>query len=366
MSDRSRLYANLTAPFLDDFRRSRFVRPRAACYAGAMPPSDSIQPTLFSLPAVRLASAPPRPEHLRIAARLPSTIRLGAMTWSFPGWIGLVYAAGTSEKQLAAHGLGAYAEHPLMRMVEIDRSYYEPLPREIYLDFARAVPDDFRFFVKVHEDCTVVRYPMHARYGKKRGLSNPRFLDPAYAVRAVVEPVVAGLGEKLGGLLLQFPPQDVGDRARFVARLHAFLAALPRGPTYAVELRNASLLGPDYAAALADAGAVHCHNAWTAMPPMLTQLRGIPPAARRPLVLRWLLRPNERFADARVRYAPFNRIVAPDPITRELIAMLAVRAHRHGVPTFILVDNKAEGCAPETIAELAQTITEKLAVSAPP
>jgi uncharacterized protein YecE (DUF72 family) len=178
----------------------------------------------------------------------------------------------------------------------------------------------------------------------------------------VVDPMVRGLGDRLGGILLQCPPQDVGPRAQFVARLHAFLRALPRGPTYAVELRNADLLTPDYAAALADTGVVHCHNAWTAMPSLLAQIRSIPPVARRPLLLRWLLRPGERFADARVRYAPFDRIVAEDPVTREVVASLAVGAHRHGVPVWIIVDNKAEGCAPETIAALAQRIVELLAL----
>lgn len=326
-----------------------------------MSSEDVMQPSLFALAQPRVAAAPQRAEHCALSAALPESIRLGAMTWSFPGWIGHVYAEGSSEKRLAAYGLGAYAEHPLLRLVEIDRTYYEPLSAAQFRAYAEQVPARFRFFVKAHEDCTAVRFPSHARYGKKRGQDNPRFLDPEYAARVVVDPMVRGLGDRLGGVLFQCPPQDVGSRPQFVARLHAFLRALPRGPTYAVELRNADLLTPDYAAALADTGVVHCHNAWTAMPSLLAQIRTIPPVARRPLLLRWLLRPGERFADARARYAPFDRIVAEDPVTREVVASLAVGAHRHGVPAWIIVDNKAEGCAPETIAALARRIVDLLA-----
>jgi uncharacterized protein YecE (DUF72 family) len=319
------------------------------------------QTTLFALPPRSVAAAEPNPEHGRLAAALPQAIRLGTMTWSFPGWRGLVYAENVSDKQLALHGLTAYVQHPLLRCVEIDRTYYNPLTEHALRDFAEQVPDDFRFLVKAHQDCTVLRFPTHARYGKRAGADNGRFLDVAYAERAVIDPIVTGLGPKLGGLLFQFPPQDVGAPRAFAQRLHDFLRRLPKGPVYAVELRNAALLTPDYGAALADAGAIHCHNAWTAMPSILAQAKRTPPGARRPLLVRWLLRPNDEFEAARARFAPFDRIRSPDPEARATIASLLTRAHAHGVPAYVMVDNKAEGSAPESIVHLARAITETLA-----
>jgi hypothetical protein len=100
------------------------------------------------------------------------------------------------------------------------------------------------------------------------------------------------------------------------------------------------------------------------MPSVLAQARRIPPAARRPLLIRWLLRRDETFEDARARYAPFDRIVREDLETRATIASLTRKAHAHGVPVFVLVDNKAEGCAPESIARLARTLTKPLAAEA--
>ncbi len=338
--------------------------PRAVPCSRAMARSTSSQASLFELPRPHVGAVTPKPEHVALREAIPASIRLGAMTWSYAGWKGVVYAASASEKQLARHGLTAYARHPLLRMAEIDRTYYEPISAAAFRAYAEQVPDDFRFLVKAHQDCTTLRFPEHARYGARRGQANARYLDAAYAERAVIAPAVEGLGTKLGTLLFQFPPQDAGGPRAFARALRAFLRKLPRGPSYAVELRNVELLTTEYAAALEEAGAIHCHNAWTAMPPVIAQARRIPPGARRPLLVRWLMRANDRFEDARARFAPFDRLADEDADTRTAIASLVARAQRHGVPAFVLVDNKAEGCAPESVFLLAQAIAAKLAAGA--
>ncbi|HEY2510531.1 MAG TPA: DUF72 domain-containing protein [Polyangiaceae bacterium] len=318
--------------------------------------NDATQTDLFAAPPGALEVPEIPPEHHTLAKSLPAGLRLGTTSWSYPGWTGLVYRANTSTKLLASHGLTAYAQHPLFDAVEIDRTYYGPLPPSVFQSFAASVPADFRFLVKAHEDCVVQRFPLHARYGKKRGMDNPRFLDAAYATDAVVAPFVEGLGEKGAALLFQFPPQSKDDPRGFADRLYGFLAALPKGITYAVELRNAELLTADYAAALEAAGAVHCHNVWTAMPPIHDQARRIPPAARRPLVVRWLLREGMTYEAANARYAPFHRTVDPDDFRCDKLADLITRAVKHDVPALVLVDNKAEGCAPESVVRLARAL----------
>ena len=63
-----------------------------------------------------------------LAASLNPRIRLGASTWSYPGWAGIVWDEGpNSESVLAKNGLSAYAQRPLLRCVGIDRSFYRPL-----------------------------------------------------------------------------------------------------------------------------------------------------------------------------------------------------------------------------------------------
>lgn len=324
------------------------------------------QDTLFELPPRAVAPAPARADVVALAAEVPREVRFGTMSWSYPGWAGLVYGDKLPAKELAAHGLAAYAKHPLLRAVEIDRSYYEALSADALRGYAAQTPDDFQLVAKAHEDCVVRRFPMHARYGKKRGEANPRYLDAGYAADAVVEPLREGLGAKAGALLFQFPPEDVGASPRaFADRLGAFLRRLPSGITYAVELRNADLFSPAYVAALEGAGAVHCHSVWPGMPHVLFQAKRVSPAARRPLVVRWLMRDGDDYQRASARSLPFDKIVEEDAANRAAVARLAALAARHGVPVTVLVDNKAEGCAPESIVRLARAVAVAAGVEAP-
>lgn len=323
--------------------------------------TDSLGPTqatLFELPTRKVEPAPARAEHVELAAHLPATLRLGTMSWAFAGWRGIVYAADASAERLASEGLAAYAAHPLLKAVEIDRSYYEPLSSEHLRQMAACTPDDFRFVVKAHQECTLRRFPAHARYGKKSGAENSRFLDPAYASEIVIGAIRDGLRDKLGALLFQFSAEDHGSADRFAERLATFLAALPQGVTYAVELRSPALFTPAYARALAATGAIHCHNAWSDMPPVLAQAKALPPVTRRPLLVRWLMRPGDSYAKAGERLAPFDHIAEEDEARRGSIARLVVRALQHEVPALVLVNNDAEGCAPESIHRLARAIAQ--------
>jgi len=305
-----------------------------------------------------VAAAEPSAEVAAVAARLPARVRLGTSSWSFPGWAGIVYGRAESQGRLAREGLAAYARHPLLRTVGIDRTFYGPLEARELAAYAAAVPADFRFLVKAHELCTLARFPAHARYGAQRGQANALFLDPRHAEDAVVAPAVDGLGGKLGPIVFQFPPQDVaalGGADRFADKLHDFLRRLPRGPLYAVELRNAELLRPAYLEALAAEGACHCVNAHPSMPGVEAQarlaLQGAPPA----LVVRWMLHRGFSYEGARDRYAPFDRLRDEDPQTREAIARACAGT---SLPCFVVINNKAEGSAPLSALALAARLVE--------
>jgi uncharacterized protein YecE (DUF72 family) len=316
------------------------------------------QATLFDLPEAAVAAAELEPEHAELAAQLPPALRFGTMSWNYAGWRGTVYAPNANPKRLSNEGLPAYTRHPLLTTVELDRTYYEPLPTPVLTQLADQVPAGFQFVIKAHEACVLRRFPVHARYGVNRGQPNPLYLDAAHASDAVIEPAREAFGDKLGVILFQFPPQDAGAADTFAAELGVFLQSLPQGIVYAVELRNRELLVPAYATALAASGAVHCHNVWGDMPSALVQARLMPPIARRPLVIRWLMRRGDDYRSAGERYLPFNRLVDEDLKNRDELARLVARASEHDVPAFVLVDNKAEGCAPESIVRLARAIVQ--------
>jgi uncharacterized protein YecE (DUF72 family) len=291
------------------------------------------------------------PEIRAMASRLDSRIHLGTSSWAFPGWNGIVYDRAATTTVLSRHGLTAYSNHPLLRTVGIDRTYYGPLPASELRAYAEQVPGSFRFVVKAHELLTLARLRDPAR------ISNEIYLDPSYALREVIGPVLEGLGRKAAVLLLQFPPQRIeslGGPARFADELHRFLRDLPREILCAVELRNAGLLTNAYADALADAGACHCYNAHPTMPALTEQSDSVSSTRFPALVIRWMLRRDRGYEDARDAFRPFDRIAEKDDDACETIARMCRESE---VPVFVVVNNKAEGSAPLSVVRLAEAIT---------
>lgn len=299
---------------------------------------------------------------LEAAAAIPHNVRLGTSSWAFSGWESIVYATKVSDQKLSREGLGAYAAHPLLRTVGLDRTHYAPMDASQYAAHAAQVPPGFRFLVKAHEACTLFRFPSHPRYGAKKGEANDRFLEPTYAIEHCIEPMMSGLVEKAGPLLFQFAPQnlkEIGGVDSFVERLHTFLRQLPKGPRYAIEVRNPELLTPDYAAALADVGAVHCLNSLRRMPKLDEQWSRSRCGERDLLVVRWMVHKSQDYESALDRYEPFDALVDSDPQTREEIAGIALEAALAGQEVYVIVNNKAEGSAPLSIFELAKVMARE-------
>jgi uncharacterized protein YecE (DUF72 family) len=309
--------------------------------------------------AARVGCAKVPPEVESLARRLPPTLFLGTSSWSFPGWVGIVYDRKASERDLAREGLAAYAKHPLLRTVGLDRTYWAPIPAETFAAYASVVPDEFRFVVKAHAACTSPRMSWLGESVARRREPNPLFLDPVHAAQEVVGPCVEGLGAKAGPILFQFPPLAVADfesPGRFASRLHEFLERLPRGPLYAVELRNAQLLFKQTYAAFAATGAEPCFNVHPSVPGIAQQREYTGGALPRTLVIRWMLHRKLTYEGAKDRHRPFDRIVDEDELSRAEIAGLCIEALQAGRTAFVIANNKAEGSAPLSLIGLAERL----------
>jgi uncharacterized protein YecE (DUF72 family) len=294
-------------------------------------------------------------EMTELALQLPRELYLGTSSWFFPGWNGLVWDREASEETLAHHGLPAYSSHPLLKTVCLDRSFYAPLPRAQYAAYAGQVPERFRFVVKGPATCTAAW--MRKDGGKPVG--NATFLDAQLALKSFVEPCLAGLGDKAGVLLFQFPPLGrarLRQPSRFVAKLHAFLRALPRGPLYAVEVRDAPLLTRSFMAALNDTNVRYCVALHPRMPAVAAQAAAMAGFGPGPLIVRWVLNAQHAYETARARYKPFDQLVDEDVSTRESIARLVVAPVAAGHAAYVIANNKAEGSAPLTLGRLAAAI----------
>lgn len=297
-----------------------------------------------------------------LAERLGPRIRLGTSSWHFPGWSGLVWRRSYPAAHLSQQGLTAYARHPLLRTVSLDRSFYRPLDAAALAALAAQVPEDFRFVVKAPALATdaSVRDPAT---GQATG-DNPGFLDPQALVDLAWRPARDGLGGRLGALVLQLSPVPrrwLADRGSLLGRMDRALQAMARDgasdpPRLALEVRDPELIAPDVAEVLRRHGARYTLGLHDRLPPIEAQLPMLRALWPGPLVVRWNLQRGLRYGAARDRFAPYDRLAAPDLSTRAALAHLVARTAAAGHEVLVTINNKAEGSAPMSVVALAEGI----------
>ena len=166
------------------------------------------------------------PTQQRLFAETPGSISppepglyLGTSGWSYSDWEGTVYPPATPAGSRLAEYVKRYAT------VEIDSTFYGT-PRPSTVQRWREIsPEGFLFAAKFPQEITHERNLV----GCER-----ETLD---FIRTM-----AGLDDKLGPLLLQLPPSFTVEGLDV---LDDFLAALPQGFRYAVEVRHRSWLASD-------------------------------------------------------------------------------------------------------------------------
>lgn len=304
-------------------------------------------------------------EALQLAAQLPKHLRLGSSSWNYPGWDGLVWDGHYTSSQLSRQGLSAYCQHPLLRTVSLDRSFYRPLTVAQFAEHAAQVDDEFRFVVKAP---SLICDPLIRDDSGRGQRTNPHFLNAAEATSSFVLPALEGLGKKLGALVFQISPLPghwLLQMPRLIAQLQRLLQALPSlqpiapDGAIAVEVRDPQWLTPDFVAALRSSGATYCMGLHAKMPPIAEQLPILRALWPGPLVCRWNLNPLHGaygYENARDIYSPYNALVDPDPTTREALATVISATAQAGHNVYLTLSNKAEGSAPLSILELARRL----------
>lgn len=312
-----------------------------------------------------VGAATPEPAVLELAASLPPALRLGTSSWHYPGWTGLVWKRDYPAEILSRHGLPAYAQHPLLKTVCLDRGLYRPLTTTQFAELAAQVPADFRFVIKAPGLVTDALL----RDGAGRGTKvNEDFLNPERARWDFVEPALAGLGAKLGVLLFQISPLPSSWWKRMpelIERLHAMLNAIryvrEQAPDVivAVEVRDAQWLTPLFTHVLRETGTTYGLGLHAKMPPIAEQLPILRALWPGPLVCRWNLNPLHGafgYEEAQRQYSPYDRLVDPDLETRAVLAKVIAGTVGAGQRAYVTLSNKAEGSAPLSVVALTQAV----------
>jgi uncharacterized protein YecE (DUF72 family) len=277
-------------------------------------------------------------------------VYFGTSSWKYPGWKGQVYLRDyPSKKIFDRECLGEYAA--LFPTVCADFALYDFPRAERMQEIHDQTPEGFRVSLKVTDRITVKRFPNIPRYGPSAGTENPDFLNVELFEDAFLKPIET-LRHKRGVIIFEFStfhPAAGVTTAVFTGLLDRFLARLPQGYAFAVEVRNKEFLTADYLAMLHSHGVAHVFNNWTRMPPVIEQLQIAGILTAPVAAVRSLLKPGRTYEDAVERFQPYDAIREENPEARLGVAEAVKRCIVEGRTLFAYINNRVEGNAPKTI-----------------
>lgn len=292
----------------------------------------------------------------RLSALAQDNIFIGTSSWKYQGWIGQIYSRDRyltrgrfSEKRFNDECLNEYAE--AFPIVCGDFSFYQFPTPDYWRKLFGSAPSLLQFAFKAPEEVTVKRFPRHPRYGPRAGDANSSFLDAGIFQSAFLDPLAPYL-PRVAALILEFGSfgrQSYPDDAAFLKDLDPFLGALPQNFRYAVEIRNPEFLTPEYFACLRAHRVAHVFNAWTRMPEIGRQMHIRDAYTADFTLARALLRRGRAYEDAVKTFTPYAEVQDPNLEARDALRLLIARARQRHEPSYIFVNNRLEGNAPQTI-----------------
>jgi uncharacterized protein YecE (DUF72 family) len=293
---------------------------------------------------------------------LSPLVRFGTSTWTYEGWKGQVYRKDYPKGTFTKHCLAEYWQFPhnsipLLRTVGNDSTFYRPPTSQQLRAYRGQMPERVDMCFKVWEDITVPVFAQHPRYGVKAGKPNPRFLDAQLFKDLVLSPFrEAQFQDCTGPFLFEFQRHGLSI-GEFCSKLDGFFSTLPKEFKYAVEIRNAGLLGLEYRKVLEAHGVAHVYNHWSYMPPLADQHKRLHETFTAPFTVLRLLTPLKMsYADAKKRASPYTKIVAELPEMRRDAVALIQQSIAQAKPAYVLVNNRSEGNAPMTIQALRDSL----------
>ena len=147
-------------------------------------------------------------------------LHLGTIGWSYNFWKEKFYPKKTASKDYLAY----YASK--FNTVEVDSTFYRIPTEPTVTNWKQITPESFVFSLKFPQLITHIKMLKNCQY------ETDVFLDR-----------ISLLGDKLGVLLLQFPPNFAIDH---LPDLEDYLHKLPIAHRYAVEVRNKSWLNTEF------------------------------------------------------------------------------------------------------------------------
>ncbi|HRB81861.1 MAG TPA: DUF72 domain-containing protein, partial [Nitrospira sp.] len=225
-----------------------------------------------------------------------------------------MYLKQYAKTTFARECLGEYCQYlyngePCFRTVGNDATFYRPPTPNQLRKYLNQIPEDFEMCFKVWEEITIPSYAKQPRYGSKAGQPNPNFLDAKLFNELVLKPYrEAKFEPHTGPFLFEFQRHGMSSE-EFCSRLDKFFSQLPKDFMYAVEIRNAGIVGTEYRQVLEQHGVAHVYNHWSYMPPLREQHKRMASFTAPFTVLRLLTPLKMSYEAAKKRAEPYNKIV---------------------------------------------------------
>ncbi|MBN1626549.1 MAG: DUF72 domain-containing protein, partial [Deltaproteobacteria bacterium] len=143
------------------------------------------------------------------------SIRIGTSGWMYKHWQDVFYPPGLPQSKWLEY----YTDH--FDTVELNASFYRLPNPTTFKNWRARTPDKFMWSVKAS------KYITHTK----------RLKDPDEPLKRLYE-AVGGLGEKLGVILIQLPPNLIFDESLF----RGFCGLLNSGIRHTLEIRHDSWL----------------------------------------------------------------------------------------------------------------------------
>lgn len=289
-------------------------------------------------------------------------IQFGTSSWAYEGWRGNVYFKDYPGSTFKKDCLAEYAADSRFSTVGMDLFFYQPPTESLLLHYAEQLPPGFKTCSKVWQELTIFRYANQPNLGAKKNQLNYNFLNPDVFRGTVLRPYQNVFKEHTGPFIFEFQYIKKSDLALpdFISKLDSFFSALPKDFAYSVEIRNKNFLVPEYFSVLKKHKVAHVFNHWSYMPPLSEQMK--PDAFTADFMIARILTPiGMAYQETIKKFGEFDKIIERQPQMREDLIRLAEIAVRNKKLIYLLINNRIEGSAAETITELLELLAKKLA-----
>ena len=282
---------------------------------------------------------------------------IGTCSWTYDSWVGLIYSEKKKENYL-----GEYSKY--YSTVEIDQWFWSLFPNnkvklpnsKVVADYAKSVPGNFKFSIKVPNSVTLTHYYSRAKNSPLK--KNPYFLSTEIFSEFLER--LSPMQNNLGPLIFQFEylnKKKMPSQQLFMEKITDFLNACPKDYSYAIEVRNPNFLNKDYFEFLSTHGLHHVFLQGYYMPSIFEIYNKYKFFLNYLVVIR-LHGPNRKGIEKETSNK-WNEIVSPKDDELTGVSQMVLELNRRDIAVYVNINNHYEGSAPKTIEKVLANLEIK-------